>query len=106
MAPDIRELLPYLLLGACGIPGNTAYFIFLDICQPKIAETVLVNYAARAVGSLDGQISLMPVIGFARTDKMIIMTEEKIERSDKELPCIQEKLSLVVGPPFAYRANW
>ena len=46
------------------------------------------------------------VIGFARTDKMIIMTEEKIERSDKELPCIQEKLSLVVGPPFAYRANW
>ena len=23
------------LLGACGMPGNTAYFVLLEICQPK-----------------------------------------------------------------------
>jgi hypothetical protein len=36
---------------------NTAYFGFLDICQPKEGEVVVVSGAAGAVGSLVGQIA-------------------------------------------------
>ena len=60
------------LLGACGSTGNTAYFGLLDICQPKSGETVVVNGAAGAVGSLVGQIAKLKgchVIGFAGSDK-------------------------------------
>ena len=35
----------------------TAYFGFLDICKPKAGETLVVNTAAGAVGSLVGQIA-------------------------------------------------
>ena len=44
-------------LGVLGMPGMTAYFGFLDICQPKPGETVVVSGAAGAVGSLVGQIA-------------------------------------------------
>jgi NADPH-dependent curcumin reductase CurA len=33
-APEIGGHLS-LLLGACGMPGNTAYFGLLDLCTPK-----------------------------------------------------------------------
>ena len=57
-APKLPEGLSLsLLLGACGMPGNTAYFGFLEICEPKAGETVVVNGAAGAVGSLVGQIA-------------------------------------------------
>ena len=72
IAPDLKGLSPSLLLGACGMPGNTAYFGFLEICQPKKGETVVVNGAAGAVGSLVGQIAKLKgcrVIGFAGTDE-------------------------------------
>ena len=51
-APPIGNLSSSLLLGACGMPGNTAYFGFLELCKPKAGETVVVNGAAGAVGSL------------------------------------------------------
>lgn len=35
----------------------TAYLGFLELCQPKAGETVVVNGAAGAVGSLVGQIA-------------------------------------------------
>ena len=35
----------------------TAYFGFLDICKPKEGETLVVNGAAGAVGSIVGQIA-------------------------------------------------
>ena len=41
LAPDIGDLSPSLLLGACGMPGNTAYFGLLELCQPK-SGTILV----------------------------------------------------------------
>jgi len=44
-------------LGVLGMPGMTAYFGFLDICDPKPGETVVVSGAAGAVGSLVGQIA-------------------------------------------------
>merc|ERR1719186_1878636 len=63
---------PSLLLGACGMPGNTAYFGFLEICQPKAGETVVVSGAPGAEGSLVGQIAKIKgcnVVGFAGTDE-------------------------------------
>merc|ERR1719340_239310 len=71
-APDLPGgLSKSLLIGSCGMPGNTAYFGLLELCQPKSGETVVVNGAAGAVGSLVGQIAKIKgcqVIGFAGTD--------------------------------------
>merc|ERR1719266_3035850 len=72
MAPPIGKLSPSLLLGACGMPGNTAYFGFTELCQPKEGETVVVTGAAGAVGGLVGQIAKIKgcrVLGFADTDE-------------------------------------
>jgi len=44
-------------IGGLGMPGWTAYFGLLDVCQPKTAETVVVSAAAGAVGSVVGQIA-------------------------------------------------
>ncbi|XP_046354399.2 prostaglandin reductase 1-like [Haliotis rufescens] len=66
--PDLGKLAPSLALGVLGMPGMTAYFGFLELCQPKAGETVLVNGAAGAVGSAVGQIAKIKgckVIGFA-----------------------------------------
>ncbi|XP_067683333.1 prostaglandin reductase 1-like [Haliotis asinina] len=65
---DLGKLEPSLALGILGMPGMTAYFGFLELCQPKAGETVLVNGAAGAVGSAVGQIAKIKgckVIGFA-----------------------------------------
>jgi prostaglandin reductase 1 len=69
------------LLGACGMPGNTAYFGFLELCQPKSGETVVVNGAAGAVGSLVGQIAKIKgckVIGYAGSDDKVKWLKEEL----------------------------
>ncbi|KFB38940.1 AGAP000414-PA-like protein [Anopheles sinensis] len=61
-----------LALGVLGMPGNTAYFGFLELCQPKEGETVVVSGAAGAVGSIVGQIAKLKgctVVGVAGTDE-------------------------------------
>jgi len=61
-------------LGVLGMPGMTAYFGFLDICQPKPGETVVVSGAAGAVGSLVGQIAKIKgcrAVGIAGTDEKL-----------------------------------
>merc|ERR550525_2286509 len=74
-APDLPGgLSKSLLIGSCGMPGNTAYFGLLEICQPKAGETVVVSGAAGAVGSLVGQIAKIKdctVIGYAGTDDKV-----------------------------------
>lgn len=44
-------------LGVLGVPGNSAYFGFLEICQPKEGDVVVVTSASSGVGSLVGQIA-------------------------------------------------
>ncbi|MGA3295030.1 MAG: NADP-dependent oxidoreductase [Candidatus Acidiferrales bacterium] len=61
-------------LGVLGMPGMTAYFGFLDICQPKPGETVVVSGAAGAVGSLVGQIAKIKgcrAVGTAGSDQKV-----------------------------------
>ncbi|MDZ4850061.1 MAG: NADP-dependent oxidoreductase [Pirellulaceae bacterium] len=61
-------------LGVLGMPGLTAYFGLLDVCQPKPGETVLVSGAAGAVGSLVGQIAKIHgcrVVGVAGSDEKV-----------------------------------
>jgi NADPH-dependent curcumin reductase CurA len=85
-ARTVRKLDPKVApvsasLGVLGMPGMTAYFGFLDICNPKPGETVVVSGAAGAVGSLVGQIAKIKgcrVIGIAGTD-------DKVEWLTKEL---------------------
>ena len=65
---------PSTALGVLGMPGMTAYFGFLDICQPKPGETVVVSGAAGAVGSLVGQIAKIKgcrAVGIAGSDDKI-----------------------------------
>ncbi|XP_064386880.1 prostaglandin reductase 1-like [Halichondria panicea] len=61
-------------VGVLGMPGATAYFGFLNILAPKEGETLVVNGAAGAVGSLVGQIAKIKgcrVVGFAGTDEKV-----------------------------------
>jgi leukotriene B4 12-hydroxydehydrogenase/15-oxo-prostaglandin 13-reductase len=61
-------------LGVLGMPGLTAYFGLLDLCEPKAGETLLVNGAAGAVGSLVGQIGKIRgcrVVGVAGSDEKV-----------------------------------
>ena len=44
-------------VGGLGMPGWTAYFGLLDVCEPKSGETVVVSAASGAVGSIVGQIA-------------------------------------------------
>jgi prostaglandin reductase 1 len=72
IVPKLDNISKTHLLGACGMPGNTAYFGLLEIWKPKAGETVVVSGAAGAVGSLVGQIAQIKgckVIGYAGTDQ-------------------------------------
>ena len=82
--PDqmLAGISPSKLLGALGMPGNTAYFGFLELCQPKEGETVVVNGAAGAVGSLVGQIAKIKgckVIGFAGSDENVTGLQKSLD---------------------------
>jgi len=44
-------------LGAVGMPGVTAWYGLVKICQPKAGETVAVSAASGAVGSVVGQLA-------------------------------------------------
>jgi len=63
-------------LGILGMPGMTAYFGFIDLCEPSEGKNVFVSGAAGAVGEAVGQIAKIKgcrVVGSAGSD-------EKVER--------------------------
>ncbi|XP_075865041.1 prostaglandin reductase 1 isoform X3 [Microcebus murinus] len=63
-----------LALGTVGMTGITAYFGLLEICGVKGGETVMVNAAAGAVGSVVGQIAKLKgckVVGAAGSDDKV-----------------------------------
>lgn len=67
-------------VGILGMPGMTAYFGLIDICDPKPGETLVVSGAAGAVGSLVGQIGKIRgcrVVGSAGSDEKVgLLVEE------------------------------
>ena len=61
-------------LGILGMPGMTAYFGLLEVCEPKPGDTVVVSAASGAVGQVVGQIAKIMgcrVIGIAGTQDKI-----------------------------------
>ncbi|KAJ8382227.1 hypothetical protein SKAU_G00030050 [Synaphobranchus kaupii] len=68
-----------LALGAIGMPGLTALYGLEEVCQIQPGETLLVNAAAGAVGSMVGQIAKMKgckVVGCAGTDAKVSYLKE------------------------------
>ena len=67
-------------LGVVGMPGVTAWYGLMKICQPKAGETVVVSAASGAVGSVVGQLAKAKgchVVGFAGgADKCKYVVEE------------------------------
>jgi NADPH-dependent curcumin reductase len=55
-------------LGSVGMPGMTAWYGLMKICEPKAGETVCVDSASGAVGSVVGQLAKLKgfrVVGIA-----------------------------------------
>ena len=62
------------------MPGNTSRFGFLEICQPKENEVVVITGAAGGVGSLVGEIAKIKgckVIGVAGSDEKCRWLEDE-----------------------------
>ena len=70
-----RDLAPIQTsIGILGMPGLTAYFGFLDVCEPVPGDTVVVSAASGAVGQVVGQIAKIMgcnVVGTAGTDEKV-----------------------------------
>ncbi|XP_072533224.1 prostaglandin reductase 1-like [Salminus brasiliensis] len=77
---DWPEELPLsLALGVIGMPGLTALYGLEEICEIKAEETLLVNAAAGAVGTVVGQIAKIKgcrVVGCAGTDEKVSYLRE------------------------------
>ena len=68
-------------LGVLGLPGHTAYFGLVDICDPQRGETVVVSGAAGAVGMLVGQIAKIKgcrVVGVAGSDTKVSWLRDEL----------------------------
>jgi len=97
--PDPENLPLSLFLGVLGMPGVTAYFGFLEICQPKPGETVAISGAAGAVGNLVGQIAKIKgctVIGITGSNEKgkLLVDELKFDQFvNYKDPDFQEQLT-------------
>lgn len=79
--PDLKGLSPSLGVGAIGMPGATAYFALIEVCQLKAGDTVVITGAAGAVGTIAGQIAKIKgckVIGFAGSDIKVKWLENEL----------------------------
>ncbi|BGP04945.1 NADP-dependent oxidoreductase RED1 [Rhodotorula toruloides] len=75
-----KEGLPWTtLLGACGMPGATAWVGLYDIGKPKKGETIFVSAASGAVGQIVGQLAKRDglfVVGSAGSDEKVAFLKE------------------------------
>ena len=85
-ASDVRRLDPEAApisaaLGVLGMPGLTAYFGTTEILVPKAGDTLVVNAASGAVGSVVGQIGKIAgcrVVGIAGSDAKCDFVENEL----------------------------
>ncbi len=54
---DVKQAPLGAWLGGFGVSGLTAYFAIFEDCKPQPGQTVLINGAAGAVGSIAGQLA-------------------------------------------------
>ncbi len=77
---DTSVLPASVYLGAVGMPGMTAWYGLMKICEPRAGETVCVDAASGAVGSVVGQLARIlgcRVVGVAGgADKCRYVVEE------------------------------
>jgi NADPH-dependent curcumin reductase CurA len=77
---DTRYIPLSAYLGAVGMPGVTAWYGLMKICEPKPGDTVAVSAASGAVGSVVGQLAKARgcrVVGFAGgADKCSYVVDE------------------------------
>jgi hypothetical protein len=67
--------------GVLGMPGMTAYFALLDVCQPRAGDTVVVSAASGAVGQVVGQIARIAgcrVVGIAGGPKKCAFVRDEL----------------------------
>ena len=65
---NTQRVSPSAYLSVLGMPGITAWTGLIDICQPRAGETVVVDAASGAVGSVVGQLAKLHgcrVVGIA-----------------------------------------
>lgn len=87
-------------LGIVGMPGLTAYFGLVFICEPQPGETVVVSGAAGAVGLIVGQIAKIigcRIVGITGSDEKAQLLTGKFGFNEainyKTVPNISEALS-------------
>ena len=71
-AVDVNQASLRSWLGGFGVSGLTAYFALYEECKPQPGQTVLVNGAAGAVGSMAGQFARLAgarTIGVTSSDE-------------------------------------
>ena len=69
---DVSQAPPSAWLGGFGVSGLTAYFALTEECKPQPGQTLVVNGAAGAVGSIAGQIAKLAgarTVGITSSDR-------------------------------------
>jgi len=69
-------------LGAAGMPGITAWIGMMEICKPKVNQTILITSAAGSVGGVAGQLAKLQgsrVIGIAGSEEKNAYVRDKLK---------------------------
>ena len=96
---DASEVPAQAYLGVLGMPGITAWTGLMDICQPKAGETLVVDAASGAVGSVVGQLGkhlgcrVVGIAGGPRKCEYVVDTLGFDACVDHRAPDFAEKLA-------------
>lgn len=77
---ELSNIPPSYYLGVLGMPGLSAYFGLMNICEPKPGETVVVSGAAGAVGLVVGQVAKLLgcyVVGITGSDEKALILKKQ-----------------------------